>query len=126
MLRFHLALLDPNELNDPSYYRVWRNPPVACAFSISEMGTYTCFPHSALPHANNTSLEHGGWITPPDLESILTAGLIIRGTYFLTSVEKTLVLDGRNSSKFCGSPAANFDILDSDTLLLFYVDQGGS
>ena len=90
------------------------------------MGTDPCFPHSAFSHANNTSLEHGGWVTPPDLESILIGWLVIRAAHFLASVEKTLVPDDRNGSRLCGSPAANLDILDSDTLLLFYLDQNGS
>jgi hypothetical protein len=126
MLRFHLAILDPNELNDPSYHRVWRNPPVARTFSVSKMGTHTRFPHSAFTHANNTSLEHGGWVTPPDLESILIGRLIIRATYFVASVEKTLVLDDRDGSRLSCSPAARLDILDSDALLLFYVHEDGS
>jgi hypothetical protein len=126
MLRFHLAMLDPNEFNDPSYYRVSRNPAVARTFAISKMGTHTCFPHSAFTHANNTSLEHGGWVTAPDLESILIGRLIIRATYFVASVEKTLVLDDRDGSRLSCSPAARLDILDSDALLLFYVHEDGS
>jgi hypothetical protein len=119
MLRFHLAILDPNELNDPSYHRVWRNPPVARTSSVSKMGTHTYFPHTAFTHANNTSLEHGGWVTPPDLESILLGRLIIRATSFVASVEKPPVLDDRDGSRISCSPAANLDILDSDALLLF-------
>jgi hypothetical protein len=126
MLRFHLAILDPNELNDPSYHRVWRNPPVARTFSVSKMGTHTRFPHSAFTHANNTSLKHGGWVTAPDLESILIGRLIIRAAYFVASVEKTLVLDDGDGSRLCCSPAAKLDILDSDALLLFYIHEDSS
>jgi hypothetical protein len=83
------------------------------------MGTHTRFPDSAFPHANNASLEHGGGVTAPDLESILIGRLIIRATEFVASVEKTLVFDDRNSSSLCGSPVANLDIFDSNALLLF-------
>ena len=126
ILPFHFAILDSNELNDPSDYRVPRNPPVARTFSVSKMGTHTCFPHSTFTHANNASLEHGGWVTAPDLESILIGRLIIRATYFIASVEKTLVLDDGDGSGFCCSAAARLNILDSDALLLFYVHEDGS
>jgi hypothetical protein len=121
MLRLFLAVLDPNEFNHPFYYRVGRNPTVARTVPVCKMGTHARFPHSAFPHANNTGLEHGGWITPPDLESILVARLIIRARYLVPSVEKALVLDHGNSPGLCGSPAANVEILDSDAFLLFCV-----
>ena len=98
----------------------------ACAFSVTKMRTHTCFPHSAFLHVNNTSLEHGGWATASDFESILIGRLIIRATHFVASIEKTLVFDDRNRSRLCGSAAANIEILDSDALLLFYVHQGGN
>ena len=121
---FSPAVLDLNELNYPSYYRVGRNPPVPRAFSVSKMGTDTRFPYPTFTHAENASLEHGGWVTASDLESILLSRLVVRATYFVTAVEKTLVLDDRNGSWLCGSPVANLDLPDSDALLLFYAHKG--
>ena len=121
MLRLFLAVLDPNEFNNPFYHRVARNPTVARTVAVGKMGTHTRFPHSAFPHANNTGLEHGGWITPPDVKSIFAARLIIRAAHFVAAVEKALVLDYGNSARLCGPPGPDVDLLDSDALLLFCV-----
>ena len=120
---FSAAVLDPYKFNHPPYYRVGRNPPVSRALTVSKMGTHACFSQSALPHANDTSLKHGAWITAPDLESILIVRLIIRATYFLASIEKTFVFNDRDTSRLCGSPGADCNILDSDALLLFEIRQ---
>jgi hypothetical protein len=120
---FSPAILHPNELDNPSYYRIRRDPAFARTFSIRKMGTHTRLPASSFAHSDNTSLKHGGGITAPDFEPILSAGLIIGAGNFVTSVKKTLVLDNGKPSGFCDSPAASTKILNPNALLLFQLHQ---
>ena len=83
---FSPAILHPNELDEPSYYRIRRDPAFARTFSIGKVRTHARLPGPAFAHSDNTGLKHGGGITPPDLESILMARLIIGAGYFVTSV----------------------------------------
>lgn len=84
--RLSPGILYPNQLDDPSYDRIRRDAAVARTVSIRKMRTDARLPRSAFAHSDNTTFKHGGRITPPDLESILMARLIIRAGYFIAAV----------------------------------------
>ena len=85
-IRLSSGILHPNQLDDPPYYRIRRNPAVTRTFSIRKVRTHARLPGSAFAHSYDTSFKHGGGIPPPDFESILVARLIIGAGYFLASV----------------------------------------
>lgn len=85
-IRLSPGILHPNQLDDPPYYRIRRNPAVTRTFSIRKVRTHARLPGSAFAHSYYTSFKHGGGIPPPDFESILVARLIIGAGYFLASV----------------------------------------
>jgi len=85
-LRFYLPILHPNQFDHPSYHRVGRDPAVGRSFSIGKVRTHARLPGSAFAHSDDTTFQHGGGITAPDFESILTAGLIIRAGNSIASV----------------------------------------
>jgi hypothetical protein len=85
-IRLSPGILHPNQLDDPSYYRIRRDSAVTRTFSIRKVRTHARLPGSAFAHSYDTSFKHGGEVPPPDFESILVARLIIGAGSCLASV----------------------------------------